>query len=74
MNLNPKEKLSEEEVAQGLRYVLKDGIASQAMMTLTGGAFLVSFALELGASNAFIGYLAALPPLLQFVQLFWPPE
>jgi MFS family permease len=44
-------------------------MASQAMASLTGSAILVAFALELGASNALIGVLAAIPQLSQLVQL-----
>lgn len=53
----------------GLRGVLKDGLASQAMGTLTTGPFLVGFALALGASNVAIGLLAAIPFLTQMFQL-----
>ncbi|MDT8301667.1 MAG: MFS transporter, partial [Sedimentisphaerales bacterium] len=46
-----------------------DGIASQSMGILTGGAFLVAFAVKLGASNFVIGLLAAIGPLAQLLQL-----
>jgi len=69
MNFVPKDALTEEEVDQGLRWVTKDGLASQAMVTLTGGVFLVGFALKLGAPNYVIGLLAALPPLADLLQL-----
>ena len=39
------------------------------MVTLTGGIFLVAFALQMGATNAEIGLLAAIPPLGALVQL-----
>jgi MFS family permease len=39
------------------------------MTTLTGGVFLVALALELGASNFIIGMLAALPALIQILQI-----
>jgi len=61
--------LTEEQVQEGLRYVIKDGVASQAMGILTGGAFLVAFAIKLGASNLVIGLLAAIGPLSQLLQL-----
>ena len=64
-----EEELTEEQVQTGLRYVIKDGIASQAMGILTGGAFLVAFAVKLGASNMVIGLLAAIGPLAQLLQL-----
>jgi hypothetical protein len=64
-----KDTLTEEEVQSGLSAVIRDGIASTAMATLTGGAFLVAFALKLGASNLVIGLLAAIPPLAQLIQI-----
>jgi len=64
-----EENLTEQQVQSGLSYVIKDGIASQAMGILTGGAFLVAFAIKLGASNLVIGLLAAIGPLAQLLQL-----
>jgi MFS family permease len=64
-----KEALTEEEVQSGLRAVIRDGLASQAMVTFTGGAFLVAFALKLGAPNLVIGLLASIPPLMQLLQI-----
>jgi MFS family permease len=69
MNLKPKENLTDEEVQQGLRFVIEDGLASEAMAVLTGGAFLVAMALLLGASNFEIGFLAALPTFTNIFQL-----
>jgi len=69
MRFRPEDTLTEEQVEAGLRYVIKDGIASQAMGILTGGAFLVAFAVKLGASNFVIGLLAAIGPLAQLLQL-----
>ncbi|MBI4042164.1 MAG: MFS transporter [Deltaproteobacteria bacterium] len=64
-----KESLSPVEIENGLKAVLKDGVASSIMSTLTGGVFLVAFAVKLGASNALIGLLVALLPLAQILQL-----
>lgn len=58
-----------EELQKGLKLVIKDGMISQAMSTLSAGTFLVAFALELGASNLVIGILAGLTPLIQLIQL-----
>jgi len=69
MKFELKDTLSDEEVQSGLRYVIKDGIASQSMAILTGGAFLIAFAIKLGASNFVIGLLAAIGPLAQLLQL-----
>jgi MFS family permease len=49
--------------------LLRDGVCSQAMGVFTGGAFLVAFALLLGASNTVIGLLAAIGPLTQVLQI-----
>jgi len=61
--------LTEQELRRGLRQVIKDGMASQAMATLTGGAFLTALALRLGANNAIIGLLAAIPFIAQLTQI-----
>ena len=52
-----------------MRCVVKDGMASQALASLTGSAFLVALALHLGASNTLIGVLASIPQLSQLIQL-----
>ncbi|MDK2897095.1 MAG: hypothetical protein PWP04_1215 [Candidatus Atribacteria bacterium] len=67
--LKPKSTLTSQEIEKGLQAVVKDGVASQIMVTLTGGAFLVNFALLLGASNFFIGILAAIPAFMQLAQI-----
>ena len=68
-SLSAEENFPETKVQAGMRGVLQDGLTTQAMLTLTGGAFLVDFALLLGASNALIGVLAAIPFLAQLVQV-----
>lgn len=61
---------AEKEISDSdLRYVLRDGLTSQAMGSLTTGVILVGLALELGASNLMIGVLAAVPFLSQFAQI-----
>lgn len=67
--LEPGETLSAEELQTGLKYIVRDGLATQAMVTLTSGIFLVAFGLQLGASNTVIGLLAAIPPLAELVQM-----
>jgi MFS family permease len=67
--MTPKESLSDAEISRGLSYVIKDGLATQAMVTLTSGIFLVAFGLQLGASNTVIGLLAAIPPLAELIQM-----
>jgi len=49
--------------------LLFDGVSSQVMGALTGGALLVAFALKLGASHLVIGLIAAVGPLTQVLQL-----
>lgn len=68
-SLRPSQKLSKDEVEQGLSNIIFDGITTHTFVTLTGGIFLIAFALELGASNLMIGLLAAVPPLAELVQI-----
>ena len=69
MLFKTEEALSESQVRSALKNIIRDGVASQAMGILTGGAFLVAFAVKLGASNLVIGLLAAIGPLSQLLQL-----
>ena len=64
-----EDSLSESQLQSALKNIIKDGAASQAMGILTGGAFLIAFAVKLGASNFVIGLLAAIGPLSQLLQL-----
>lgn len=49
--------------------MIGDGLAAEAMTTLTGGAFLIAMALLLGASNFQIGLLSGLPTFTNLFQL-----
>ncbi len=70
MQKNQEENnLTEEELQTGLKNVLRDGLTTRAMITLTEGVFLVGFALKLNAPLFVIGLLASLPPLAQLVQI-----
>ena len=69
MIFRSEETLTEEKVQSALKNIIRDGVASQAMGILTGGAFLIAFAVKLGASNFVIGLLAAIGPLSQLLQL-----
>jgi MFS family permease len=69
MNLRPKATLTEQDVRRGLRLVIGDGLATEAMNSITTGAFLVAFALLMGANNFQIGLLASLPTLVNVFQL-----
>lgn len=65
----PSDTLSPPQVEDGLVWLHRNGLGSQVMDSLTVGAFLTAFALELGASNAVIGLLAAIPHLTQIAQI-----
>lgn len=69
MILRPQERLTEQQVQNGLDTILKEGLTTEAMTTLTGGTFLVAFALLLGANNFQIGLLASLPTFTNIFQL-----
>nr|WKN34997.1 MFS transporter [Tunicatimonas sp. TK19036] len=61
--------LSPKEVQRGLALVLREGLATQSMVILTSGAFLVAFALELGASPLQIGILSSIPLYANVLQI-----
>ncbi len=69
MALNPQKELTEDDIKRGLHMVIWDGLASEVVVSLTGGAFLVAMALLLGASNVQIGLLASLPMVTNIFQL-----
>jgi MFS family permease len=64
-----KDAFTEDEIEAGLRNLIRDGMFSQSMITLTQGAFLVGFALSLGAPNSVIGLLSAIISFAQLLQL-----
>ena len=67
--LQPSAELTEAETNRGLRWMLRNGVFTQAMETLALGPVLVAYALHFGASNFAIGLLAALPNLGQLAQI-----
>jgi Na+/melibiose symporter-like transporter len=69
MKLQPSDQLTNAQVNTGLHLILKDGLATETMSTLTAGTFLVAIALYMGASNVQIGILAALPTFTNIFQL-----
>ncbi len=69
MNFVTSKKLSEKQVQSGLNFIVQEGLAAEAMSTLTGGTFLVAMAVLLKATNFQIGLLAALPTLTNVFQL-----
>ena len=54
--------LNKTQIQSALENMIKDGVASQAMEILTGGAFLVAFVVKPGASNFVMGLPAATGP------------
>jgi MFS family permease len=64
-----KDTLTEEDIQIGFSSIIRDGLTTQTMITLTGGVFLVAFALKLGASALVIGLLAAIAPLTNLIQI-----
>lgn len=67
--LQPKPRLTKQDVRKGLKLVIYEGILAEAMTSFTGGAFLVAMALLMGATNFQIGLLAALPTFTNISQL-----
>ncbi len=67
--LKPKEVLGETDIDKGLRMLLYDGASAQVMTILSTGAFLIAYALLMGASNKAIGLLAAVGPVSQILQI-----
>lgn len=67
--LLPQTTITTDQRRRGLRALVLDGVCSQIMGTLTGGAFLVALALLMGASSVVIGLLAAVGPATQILQI-----
>lgn len=67
--LSPQPTLTEEERERGLRLLVVEAAFSGGAAALTTGVILTAFALHLGASNAMVGVLAAIPFLTQLLQL-----
>jgi len=65
----PQDSISPDELESGLKWLQRNAVLGKIMNTLTVGAFLTAFALEIGASNAAIGVLAAVPQLGNVGQL-----
>jgi MFS family permease len=67
--LTPKPTISDKDLSQGLRWMALEGGFSQGFFSITTSGFLAAFALALGANNLEIGILAAIPFIMQVVQL-----
>ncbi len=69
----PRDDLSAAELDDGLAWLVRNGVGGQMMETLSVGAFVTAYALELGATNLAIGLLAAIPHITQLLQLAGVP-
>lgn len=69
----PRDDLTGEELDKGLNWLVRNGIGGQMMETLSVGAFMTAYALELGATNVAIGLLASVPHVTQLLQLAGVP-
>ncbi|MCS3796854.1 MFS transporter [Niastella sp. OAS944] len=69
MAWRPEPTLTDKQVNRAMRLVIGDGLASEAMTTLTSGTFLVAMLVLLNANNFQIGLLAGLPTFTNVFQL-----
>lgn len=67
--LKPKPTISEQDMMSGLRWFTLEGMAALGLFSITTSGFLAAYALALGANNLQIGILAALPFIMQILQL-----
>lgn len=67
--LNPKPTISDKDLSRGRRWLALEGGFSLGFFSITTSGFLAAFALALGANNLQIGILAAIPFIMQIVQL-----
>lgn len=67
--LTPKPTISDQEVTAGLRWLSWEGTVSLGFNSITTSGIFVAFALALGADNFQIGVLAAIPFIMQILQI-----
>ena len=67
--LLPKASLSDQDTRKGMKWLTWEGAATMGYSSITESGFLTAYALLLGANNFQIGFLAALPFLIQPTQL-----
>ncbi|MFC1870936.1 MFS transporter [Chloroflexota bacterium] len=67
--LNPKPTISDGDIKSGLRWMTWEGAVSNGFSSITTSGILAAFALALGANNLQIGILAAIPFLMQPLQI-----
>src|SRR3546814_2218775 len=67
--LSPQATIEPAELETGLKRLVIEALFSNTTAALTTGVVLTAFALHLGANNATIGLLAAIPFLTQLAQI-----
>jgi len=65
----PRPTISDQELTTGLRWLTWEGTVSLGFNSITTSGILVAFALALGADNFQIGVLAAIPFIMQILQI-----
>ncbi len=69
--LEPPTPVSPAKLRRSLGLLVADGVCSETLGSLTGGAFLVTFALLLGASHFAIGLISSIVAGSQILQLLF---
>lgn len=67
--LSAQSIIEPQELETGLKRLVVEALFSNTAAALTTGVVLTAFALHLGANNATIGLLAAIPFLTQLAQV-----
>ena len=67
--IRPRPSITDDELQGGLRALTAEGVASMAMFSVTTSGIMAAYALLLGASNFQIGMLAAIPFIVQPLQI-----
>ncbi len=67
--LTPKPTISDQDLNKGLRWLTLEGAFSLGFNSITTSGILAAFALALGANNLQIGILAAIPFIMQLLQI-----
>lgn len=71
--LSPNLELSERDRARGMTWLVWEGVSTMGFGSIMSSGFIVAYALLLGANNLQIGILAALPFIVQPLQLLQTP-
>src|SRR5206468_9968125 len=69
MRLSPDSSISPQAMVEGQRALVRDAAFASMTGALSGGVIVVALALALGAGPLQIGLLAAIPLMMQAVQL-----